>query len=82
LDDFDKNVFIYPNPTTNTLNYSINDAISIDSIRINDVSGKAINNFKADLNHNDIDVSNLSSGIYFVTFVSEQSSVTKKFVKQ
>lgn len=80
--DFDKNVFIYPNPTTNTLNYSINDAISIDSIRINDVSGKAINNFKADLNHNDIDVSNLSSGIYFVTFVSEQSSVTKKFVKQ
>ncbi|MEZ4878332.1 MAG: S8 family serine peptidase [Flavobacterium sp.] len=80
--DFDKNVFIYPNPTTNTLNYSINDAISIDSIRINDVSGKAINNFKADLNHNNIDVSNLSSGIYFVTFVSEQSSVTKKFVKQ
>lgn len=79
---FDNSVFIYPNPTSNTLNYSIEDAMTINSIRINDVSGKSVNNINVDLDQKYIDVSSLSSGIYFVTFTSEQSSVTKKFIKQ
>ena len=32
--------------------------------------------------NNSIDVSNLSSGVYFVTFKSDTSSVTKKFIKE
>lgn len=80
--NFDNSIFIYPNPTSNALNFTIKDAISIDSIRINDVSGKSITNFSANINQNYIDVSSLSSGIYFVSFVSEQATVTKKFVKQ
>lgn len=80
--NFDSSVFVYPNPAGNTLNYSMNDLITVNSVRITDVTGKSITNFNANLNQNSIDVSSLASGIYFVTFISEQASVTKKFIKK
>ncbi|MFY8066065.1 MAG: T9SS type A sorting domain-containing protein [Flavobacterium sp.] len=45
------------------------------------MSGKEIYKSGNTLN-NGIDVSNLSSGVYFVTFKSDTSSVTKKFIKE
>lgn len=80
--NFDSSVFVYPNPAGNTLNYSMNDLITVNSVRITDVTGKSITNFNANLNQNSIDVSSLASGVYFVTFISEQASVTKKFIKK
>ncbi|MGV9004516.1 S8 family serine peptidase [Flavobacterium sp.] len=80
--NFDNSVFVYPNPASSTLNYTIKDAIAIKSIKITDVSGKSVNNINVDLDQKYIDVSSLASGIYFATFISEQASVTKKFVKQ
>jgi hypothetical protein len=47
---------------------------------INDISGKEIYKSSNAIN-NSIDVSNLSSGVYFVTFKSDTNSVTKKFIK-
>ncbi|MEO5777023.1 MAG: M4 family metallopeptidase [Flavobacterium sp.] len=75
------NVNIYPNPAKGILNYTINNDIVLTAITINDISGKQI--FKsANSINNSIDVSNLSSGVYFVTFKSDKNSVTKKFIKE
>jgi len=79
--DFDNSVFVFPNPATNLLNYEIKNNIDIASIAINDISGKEIYK-SSDVLSNSIDVSTLSSGVYFVTFKSDKNTVTKKFIKQ
>ena len=81
-DEFTSNsIGIYPNPTRNVLNYNITSEIAISAITINDISGKQI--YKSvSLSTNSIDVSNLASGVYFVTFKSDTNTVTKKFIKE
>ncbi|WP_396155229.1 S8 family peptidase [Flavobacterium sp.] len=79
--DFDNNVFIYPNPANTILNFQTKNDITIDTVSVTDVSGKQI--FKStNTIDNAIDVSHLSSGVYFVTFTSDSNSVTKKFIKE
>ena len=77
----DNNVFLYPNPANDILNYSFSKDVSLKSVVVTDVSGKRIFSNSSDLSANQINVSDLSSGIYFVTFSAEQGSFTKKFVK-
>lgn len=75
------NVNIYPNPVKGILNYTISDSVVLSTITINDISGKQIYKSGNAVN-NSIDVSSLSSGVYFVTFQSDKSLVTKKFIKE
>jgi Zn-dependent metalloprotease len=75
------NVSLYPNPTKGILNYTISNNVALTAITINDILGKQIYKSGNTIN-NSIDVSNLSSGVYFVTFKSDNSSVTKKFIKE
>ena len=75
------NINLYPNPVKNVLNYSISNEVVLSSITINDISGKEIYK-SANLTNNSVDVSSLSSGVYFVTFQSDKNSVTKKFIKE
>lgn len=78
---YDKSIFIYPNPANNVLNFDVKNNIVISGVSISDISGKQI--FKStNLINNSIDISNLSSGVYFVTFESDAKSVTKKFIKE
>jgi hypothetical protein len=81
--DFEKDnsIFIYPNPASSILNFIVKNDILISTITINDISGKEIYKSGNAIN-NSIDVSNLSSGVYFVTFKSDTSLVTKKFIKE
>ena len=79
--EYDNSIFIYPNPATTILNFQVKNDITIDSVTVTDIAGKQI--FKASNTiDNVIDVSNLSSGVYFVTFTSESNSITKKFIKE
>lgn len=80
--DLDKSINVYPNPTSDYLNYVITNDAQISSIVINDITGKEI--FRND-NANTpapVNVSELSSGVYFITFKSDNKSATKKFIKQ
>ncbi len=80
--DFNKAINIYPNPTSSYLNYMIANNEAVLSIVINDITGKEI--FRND-NANTpvpINVSELSSGVYFITFKSDKNSTTKKFIKE
>jgi serine protease AprX len=78
---YDNSIFVYPNPASNVLNFDVKNNIAISSVSINDVSGKEIYKSVSVIS-NSIDISNLSSGVYFVTFKSENNSVTKKFIKE
>ncbi len=80
--DYSNNIFIYPNPAKGILNFDIKNDIAITAVTINDISGKEIYQSGKNPINNSIDVSNLSSGVYFVTFKSDNNSVTKKFIKE
>ncbi|MFN4026632.1 MAG: S8 family serine peptidase [Flavobacterium sp.] len=83
VNDFESDsLSLYPNPTKNVLNYSVPEELVLKSIVISDVTGKTIMSNSADFYSSQIDVSSLSSGIYFITFNTENKSLTKKFVKQ
>ncbi len=67
---------IYPNPIESIL--KIQSEITIDNIKIYSLQGQLIKQ----ASDTEIDVSNLSSGIYFVSISSDGKTITKKFVKQ
>lgn len=73
-------VKIYPNPIKdNYLNVKTNTALSIE---IYNVLGTNVLTSKVDSYNKTINVSNLSKGVYLVKLSSENSSVTKKLVRQ
>lgn len=79
--DFDNSIFIYPNPAQNVLNFDVKNDVILSEVSVNDISGKEI--FKStNAIGNSVDVSNLSAGVYFITFKSDANSITKKFIKQ
>ena len=72
-------VVIYPNPANDNINIDVK---NYNEIIITDISGKVVMNLdSASIQNNTIDISNLSNGIYFVTINSDDSSITKKLIK-
>ncbi|MBL7887172.1 MAG: T9SS type A sorting domain-containing protein [Flavobacterium sp.] len=82
--NFDINdLTIYPNPSNGIFNIAKND-IAIDSIEVFDVLGKKmgvkINNQNS--NNLELDLTNVSTGIYFVKIQSNSQITTKKITKK
>lgn len=73
-------IVIYPNPTQDKLSFNLDKSFQLQKIVVVDNNGKVVKSFDTNIS-NDINVSDLSSGIYFVQFISEQGTVTKKFIK-
>lgn len=77
IDELSNTVFsVYPNPTSNLL--YINSANKIDTIQITDVLGKIVYNENTTNSETTIDLSTLTSGIYFITV----GNTTKKIIKE
>ncbi|WP_333694722.1 T9SS-dependent choice-of-anchor J family protein [Flavobacterium sp.] len=77
------NFKVYPNPATDVLNIDAIANSSISKITISDIRGSLIK--EINLNNElqtQISVSELNSGIYFVTIQSDNGSGTTKFVKK
>ena len=76
-------VLIYPNPTTNELNISLNsDFETATSYTIYNSLGQKILNKKVDSESDlKINTSNYSNGIYFITIERDGDSKTIKFIK-
>jgi len=78
-DSFFKNNFsIYPNPVNNVLNISVKNEMTINSLSITDLNGRVVSTSSSSTS---IDVSNLSSGVYFVSIETNEGKGTSKFVK-
>lgn len=62
---------IYPNPTTGIVNLSME---VIENVRVIDISGRELMNFK---NVNSIDITNLENGVYFIEMDEKSYKVIK-----
>ena len=72
-------VKIYPNPTNNIVR--ISSEIAIDKFEIIDAYGKIINTKVSNSSNFEIDLSNFSTGLYFLRTYSDQAINTSKIIK-
>lgn len=80
LDDFNQDQFsIYPNPSQNVVNIESKNNLIIESVKIVDLSGKLI--IEKNQNTNQVDIENLSNGMYIVEVASEGRIYKKKLIK-
>ncbi len=75
----DTEISVYPNPTENNINVS---NISNSNIQISDISGKIVFRKSYCNETENINLSNLKSGIYFITIENNNNIITEKFIKQ
>lgn len=81
ITDFQINgIKLYPNPTVDVINFSLQ-GLADTPITIVDVNGKIVVSTKIS-SENNIDVSSLNSGVYFVQLEIEKKNVSYKFVKR
>lgn len=72
---------IYPNPATEKIHIA-NSEHSTVAVTIQDITGKTVKTATLEQGDNIIDVNDLVSGMYMVTFKNTNMQTTKKFVKQ
>ena len=73
---------VYPNPVSTTLNIDAKDSIQISSINIYNTLGQLVLVVPNAQDVKTIDVSNLSSGNYFIKINSDKGTSNTKFIKQ
>jgi hypothetical protein len=77
-----KDFSIFPNPSRNVVNVSNTNA-TINSIEISDLNGRVVNSVNSiDAQNVQINISDLSSGIYMMKIVSDKGITTKKLIKE
>ena len=79
-DKFAMNVSYFPNPVSNNL--TVTSLFVLDAYEVVDVLGKKVASRALEGNIADIDMSQLNSGVYFVTVSSNNLQKTFKVVKQ
>ncbi|RZJ71330.1 MAG: T9SS type A sorting domain-containing protein [Flavobacterium sp.] len=73
---------VFPNPATNVINVSNNNNILVDGIQIVDLNGRTVKSVKFDgVASAEVNISDLSSGMYMMTVSSDKGTMTKKIVK-
>ncbi|MEN9522574.1 MAG: hypothetical protein RL065_951, partial [Bacteroidota bacterium] len=70
---------VYPNPAKDELNFNLNDE-KVNSIKITSIDGKL--NFQTTSALNEININNLSTGIYFVEVQTNNNIFRTKFLKE
>ncbi len=75
-------ISLYPNPASSTLNLVLSKNMQTGEIGVFDILGKKIYSEEFESNNNiSIDISNWSSGNYFLKVVSGENSQTQRFIK-
>ena len=78
LDSENDKFKIYPNPSHNIL--KLYNKSTIDKVEISDSLGKVI--LTQTQNNNEINIENLSKGIYFISITSGDEKLNRKFIKE
>ncbi|WP_264563983.1 T9SS type A sorting domain-containing protein [Flavobacterium sp. N3904] len=79
---FSKYFVLYPNPVNGTLNINTKDDIELSTIQIYNILGQLIMVVSNANNINNIDVSTLMPGTYFIKIVSDRGTSNTKFIKK
>ena len=74
-----KAMAIFPNPVHTELNIQLPAQQTLDRVAITDVTGKIV--LKQDQNLNQINVSHLANGLYFIEVHSGMEKFVTKFIK-
>lgn len=81
FDSFSSNVVVYPNPTSDIVNISLNGNL-LHTIFLYDSTGKLVLTKYSKENEDKISIQHLSSGIYFLKIINEENKVDmKKIIK-
>jgi hypothetical protein len=74
---------VYPNPATNLVTVSSASDFSIKAIDMFDINGRIIKSIAIDnLSNVEVNISDLSTGVYMMKIASDQGTSTKKIIKQ
>ena len=76
-----RNISMYPNPVNSELTIAIKEG-NFDEIKIFSSTGAMVKKLSPKVGANVIDVSQFTTGVYFVRFVSKRLAVTERFIKQ
>lgn len=82
VEDFQKDsVSIYPNPVTDRVQLDFTTAVANTQIALFDTLGKEIMTFQTDQKNTQLNMENLSQGIYYLKVTQNNNVFTKKIVK-
>lgn len=79
---FKSNFAMYPNPAQNVLNISGNAGLTMTDVIITDLNGRVVKQQNlGGVGSSEVNVSDLTSGMYFITISSAEGNGTSKFMK-
>jgi len=74
--------YTYPNPVNEVVNVASSENISFNDVSITDINGRVVKTVKANNNTQlQVNVSDLSAGVYFMSIDAENGKAVKKFIK-
>lgn len=81
LDDYQVSLItIYPNPAKNIVSFEKIE--NLKEITLVDITGKRLENYSIDYLNNTINVSSLTTGVYFIRFKTDTGILSKKIIKE
>lgn len=75
-----QSLVLYPNPVTNELNIAVSNSEIVENVAIYNLTGQLVKSLKGDIKT--VDMSDLSSGNYFVKVQTNQGVMNKKIIKR
>jgi len=72
---------IYPNPTKDIV-YIEGNGINMSEISLTDIQGRLVAKYSPEGNNHGMCVTNLQTGIYFVTVSTDKGAITQKIIKE
>jgi Secretion system C-terminal sorting domain/Cleaved Adhesin Domain len=79
---FGQNFAVFPNPANDVINVLSKNATTITQIQITDINGRVVKNLADKLVTSEVNIADLTAGVYFVKVTSDLGSGTTKIVKQ
>ncbi len=73
---------VFPNPTTNVINFSNDQNAVVSTVELADLNGRVIKSVKVNATEGQISVSDLATGMYMMKITTDQGVAVKKIVKQ
>jgi hypothetical protein len=71
---------MYPNPAKSQVNINIENLVGTSNMIVTDLYGKVVKSQTLSMGNNEIDVSRLSGGMYFVSVITSEGKTTKKLI--